>query len=200
MVYVKPDNSCQGKGIIRVSRSDKGIITVISNDYGRKLSTRRFTDLWNMIQKLRMRRPYIIQQGINSLTKKKQLFDFRVHLVRSKKKWRIVGIAGRVASKHLIVTNYYHGVEYKPVKNLLKRDLQYSNQRAKKTVQKIRQVSRRATSRISKSYARWNEFGIDLGIDRKGRIWIYEINISPSALVFQKFNPKLYRKIMENRR
>lgn len=200
MVYVKPDNSCQGKGIIRVSRSDTGTMIVSSNDYGKTFHANHLDHVWNLIQKVRMKRPYIIQQGIDSLTKRNLLFDFRVHLVRGKKKWGVVGIAGRVASKHLIVTNYYDGVKYKPVMNLLTQDLHYPSHNAKMTVDRIKQISLQTTSTVSRKYPSWREFGIDIGIDRKGRIWIYEINIIPSALVFKAFSYPLYRRILKLRR
>ncbi|TCP69438.1 YheC/YheD family protein [Baia soyae] len=201
MLYIKPTNSCQGKGIIRIERHRPHRVTLMASDNGHTFTAPLHAQkIFRHIQKLRMDRPYLIQQGIDSLTKNHNLFDLRVHLVRWKEKWRIAGIAGRIASEHLIVTNYQHGVEYKPIMNLLKNDLDYLPPKAKKTVEKIHTLSLQAIQIISHTYPKWNEFGIDMGIAQNGRIWIYEVNIHPSIQVFQIFNPNAYQRITKTRR
>ncbi|WP_307254081.1 YheC/YheD family protein [Croceifilum oryzae] len=200
MLYIKPNNSCQGKGIVRIERHRQNRVILMSSDHGNTLTAPLHAQkIFDHIQEFRMDRPYLIQQGIHSLTKNHNLFDLRVHLIRQKWTWKIVGIAGRVASEHLIVTNYNHGVEYKPIRKLLKNDLDYLPPKAKKTVEKIRALSLQAAHTISRAYPKWNEFGIDIGIDRDGHIWIYEVNIHPSIKIFQIFKPDISKRIRKIR-
>jgi hypothetical protein len=50
---------------------------------------------------------------------------------------------------------------------------------------------------VSKMYPNLKEFAVDMGIDRKQRIWIYEVNIEPLTKANFKLLPDktLYRKI-----
>lgn len=42
-----------------------------------------------------------------------------------------------------------------------------------------------AANVISRVHPKWAEFGVDVGIDPKGRIWIYEVNITPGIKNFR---------------
>jgi len=57
-------------------------------------------------------------------------------------------------------------------------------------------LSTHATETFGHAFPKWKEFGLDIGIDERGKLWIYEINIKPGMLVFQKDRPS-YERIME---
>lgn len=199
MIYLKPDNSCWGMGIIRVSRVSKGRFFLRHQDYNINRHYCNYAALWGAIKRLQMKRPYIVQQGIYSFTKTNQLFDIRVHLMRLNKKWKVVGMVGRIAPQNDIITNTTR-TEYVPVKHALIQYMGYSRQKATDILGYIRQLATLTTINMSKVYPKWNEFGLDMGLDRLGHLWIYEINIYPGASMFQRMNPQVYQRILQLRK
>ncbi|SEM92303.1 YheC/YheD family protein [Lihuaxuella thermophila] len=199
-VYLKPDNSCQGKGILRIDPLPSGEFLLRTRDTGSESVHFHLPHLWEAIHQAKIDRPYIIQQGINSVTLTGHLFDIRVHLMRIKGKWRVAGIVGRVAPKKSIVTNAYSGGISKHVDRLLTDDLGYNPRRAEHTIEELCTISKQATKIISRVYPRWSEFGLDIGIDPFHRIWIYEINIKPGTLVFKNLDRETFRHILKLRK
>jgi hypothetical protein len=194
-VYIKPNDSCQGKGVIRVDRIQKHF-QLKTRD---KKATYRLSNIDQVmarIQKVKMNRTYIVQRGIDSYTRAKKLFDIRVHLLRVNSKWEIGGIIGRIASKHGVATNAYSGGTPVLIQNLLQKHLILGEHRKKELMKELTTLSLHATHTFSKAFPKWSEFGLDIGIDKRGHLWIYEINIKPGLLVF-KNDPTSLRRIKE---
>lgn len=199
-VYLKPDNSCQGKGIMRIDQLPSGEFLLRTRDTRSTSVHFHLPQLWSGISKNKIDRPYIIQQGINSVTLTGHLFDIRVHLMRIKGKWRVAGIVGRVAPRKSIVTNAYSGGISKHVEDLLTDDLGYNPRRAENTIEELCTISKQATKTMSRAYPKWSEFGLDIGIDTFNNIWIYEINIKPGTLVFKNLDRETFRHILNLRK
>ncbi|MGO4273237.1 YheC/YheD family protein, partial [Paenibacillus sp. TAF58] len=102
MVYVKPINGSFGQGVIRVEKS--GRYRFQSGKVAR--SFRTFLDLFTALNKAKLHRSYLVQQGIHLLTHQKKIFDTRIMVQKSPKKtWEATGYIGRVAHPRKIVTN-----------------------------------------------------------------------------------------------
>jgi hypothetical protein len=193
-VYLKPDNSCQGKGIMRIDRDESGYLLRVRDDRSRAhFST--LTSLWNAVKKKKMKRPYLIQEAIASYTKSGNLFDIRVHLLRIHGRWIIGGIIGRIAPKHGVATNAYSGGIAKKIIPLLTEDLRLPPWVYQPLLDQLQEISVLATELISRKDRKWKEFGIDLGLDAQLHPWIYEVNIKPGMLVFHQ-DRETYERIM----
>ncbi|RAL24375.1 YheC/YheD family protein [Thermoflavimicrobium daqui] len=197
-IYLKPDNSCQGKGIMRITRHPNGsYLLQIKNEPLKWIYTKVFP-LWQKILQLKMKRSYVIQQGIDSFTFEGKLFDIRVHMIRTNNEWIIGGIIGRIAPKDSIVTNAYSGGISKKITPLLTEDLKLDPTQAQQIIHSLSTISIEAAQTISHSYPKWSEFGLDIGIDSDKHLWLYEINIKPGLLVF-KTDKKTYENILKLR-
>jgi hypothetical protein len=199
-VYLKPDNSCQGKGLMRVDRLENGHYELQARDDGTRSTHSSYSSLLQAIKRKKMNRYYIVQQGINSKTLGGRMFDIRVHLMRIDGRWVVAGIVARVARKKGFVTNSYSGGKSKHVFPLLIEKLGYNEEEAHLVIDELTGLSLRATKRISSVYPKWPEFGLDIGIDQEGRLWIYEINIHPGTLVFKNLGREEYRHILKMRK
>ncbi len=186
VVYIKPDNSSQGKGILRVSRHPNGSLLLQTQGEPLKWIFTRHYPLWKKILQLKMKRPYLIQQGIPSLTISKKLFDIRTHFVRVKGEWKLGGMIGRIAHKDPLVTNAYSGGKSKKIMPLFMRELGYTEEQAHLMIQQLSDLSFEAIQTVSPIYPKWSEYGLDIGIDEQKKPWIYEINIKPGLLVFEE--------------
>lgn len=194
-VYVKPNNSCQGKGVIRIEQTDNSYV-VKPRDRDKTIRSSSIKGLMRCIQREKMHRSYLIQQGIASYTKNGRLFDIRTHLLRIQGEWEIGAMIGRVATKRGVATNAYSGGTPVPIRLLLKNHLDLNNEKSEAYIERLSTLSFEATQTFGKVFPKWTEFGLDIGIDENNHLWIYEINIKPGMLVFRKDRPS-YERIMQ---
>jgi glutathione synthase/RimK-type ligase-like ATP-grasp enzyme len=123
VVYAKPVNSCQGKGVMRVERVTHGYV-LKPRDVDRTYRLRTLTALYQTIQRLKMPRMYLLQQGIPSYTVNGRLFDIRTHLLRIDGEWQIGAIIGRVATARGVATNAYSGGKPVPILVMINKNKQ----------------------------------------------------------------------------
>jgi hypothetical protein len=200
-VYLKPDNSCQGKGLMRIDRLESGHFALRVRDDGTRSVHASHASLLQAIHRKKMnRRHYVVQQGINSKTLGGRMFDIRTHLMRIDGRWVVVGIVARIAREKGFVTNAYSGGKSYHVFPLLVEKLGYGEMEARFLIDQMMRLSRRATKRISSVYPKWSEFGLDIGIDQEGHLWIYEINVHPGTLVFKNLGDAEHQHILEMRK
>ncbi|MXQ53994.1 hypothetical protein GSM42_09745 [Shimazuella sp. KC615] len=194
-VYLKPNNSCQGKGVIRIDRRSKHYL-VKPRDRNKTYRLATIDSLMHCIQQEKMKRPYLIQRGIDSYTNKGRLFDIRSHLLRINGNWELGAIIGRVATKRGVTTNAYSGGTPVPIRPLLADHLGLDEKQQEIYIDELTELSLQATKTFGKAFPKWTEFGLDIGIDKKGKLWIYEINIKPGMYVFRKDRPS-HQRIMQ---
>lgn len=199
-VYIKPNDSAQGKGILRVDLQSNGSYMLRSRDVDGAWFDTDFNQLWLQLNRMKLKRYYLLQQGISSITKAGNPFDIRVHMTRIKGTWIIAGMVGRLAPMESIVTNYFLEGPSTYVSELLTTQLYLSSNKAEEMITQLKSLSLQATQIISSAYPKWSEFGLDIGIDSSNHLWIYEINITPGASVFQKINYKSYLRILNLRK
>lgn len=194
-VYLKPNDSAQGKGILRADRiGDEYILR--SRDENGIEKQGNFSNLWESIHQHKRKRTYLIQQGILSVTKNGNPFDIRVHLARIRGNWIVAGVVGRIASKESIVTNAYSGGISKNVDEILEKEMHLSSAQSSKMIYKLQSLSLEATKITSNAYPKWAEFGLDIGLDEDLHPWIYEINITPGGKVFRNLDHEVYLHIL----
>jgi hypothetical protein len=117
-------------------------------------------------------------------------------LLRIQGKWEIGAIIGRVATKRGVATNAYSGGIPVPIYPLLKNHLGLNEEERERYIEQLSTLSLEATQTFARVYPKWTEFGLDIGMDERGHLWIYEINIKPGMLVFRKDRPS-YERIMK---
>lgn len=153
------------------------------------------TSLWNTLDRLKRKQPYIIQQGISSLTVSENPFDVRVHILRVGGKWVTGGIIGKIAPKKNIVTNGSAGAHPSLIDNLLRVHLGLALDEATALKKQLQTVSIHAAKALEAKNPKWCEYGLDVGIDANRNVWIYEMNTLPGATGFQEIDQKSYLRI-----
>jgi hypothetical protein len=162
-VYLKPDNSCQGKGVMRVTRLRSGGLTLHTRDRIAAISCPSLSILWNAVQRHKMKRPYLVQEGIESMTLKGQPFDLRVHLMRLDGKWEAAGLVGRIAAPGRVATNAYSAGKSIDVRRLFLGELGWPPQEAERVEGRLLTLSLKTVRLISSVAPAWPEFGLDIG-------------------------------------
>ncbi|SFX33330.1 YheC/D like ATP-grasp [Thermoactinomyces sp. DSM 45891] len=201
LIYVKPNDSSQGKGVMRVEKLANGQFLIKDRDLKGRATVSGVQAAYNRILARKMKgRTYLVQQGINSVMKSGRAFDIRAHFIRIDGKWTCMGLIGKQAPSLGVVTNGSSGGTTILVPTLLRSKLGYSQQQSVETQNQLEQIAAESVKSISGAYPSWREFGVDLAITPNGKIWIYEVNITPGSSLFKRLNPTVYKKILVNRR
>jgi hypothetical protein len=198
-LYVKPDAGGQGIGVIRVDkRKERGYLVRTA---GKRMVSKDRQALFRVLKMLTQRRRYVIQQGISSVTLKGNPFDIRVHIQRVQGKWVIGGMAGKVAPPKEIVTNRHRGGTPIEINVLLKRHLGYNKKQRSYMEQQLKKLSLETARAMAIGYPRIREYGIDFGLNSKGKLWIYEANITPGIAIFASLpNKGQYYRVLRLRK
>jgi hypothetical protein len=193
-VYLKPNDCCHGKGMIRVDRLSRGIYRMRVRDTTSVTYHPDLYQIWKRYRQSKINRIYLVQQGIHSLTLKGKPFDIRAHLLRVGGKWNVAGLVGRIVDKGF-VTNRHSGGQPRHIDALLTHDLGLSPSAKVTTIHKLNRLAAQSAQAVSRAYPKWCELGVDLGIDVNRRIWVYEVNITPGFVSFAQVDPLAWQRI-----
>ncbi|WP_025680186.1 YheC/YheD family protein [Paenibacillus massiliensis] len=174
MVFIKPVRGGGGSGVIRVLRTAEGYA------FNRMERTHRFKDFEKMITKLeavKLKRPYLIQQGIRLATIGSRPVDYRLKMVKNGDLWELRALVGRVAKPGLVVTNLCKGGMMLQGRDALKRSLGAKAVSPKR--KEMRALTALCISILEEQFPGIGELGFDYGIDRDKRIWLLEVNTRP---------------------
>lgn len=194
VVYIKPDKGTGGGGIIRIRRLAPDRMEY-RDLYGRKVMHVSQLYYW-LNKKLNKSQKYIVQHGISLAQINGRPCDIRVLLQKPVDKWIISGMIAKVAAPGKIVTNYCKGGQPFEIFNAL--HLISSNDRikAKKIFIELYYLSKEIAKILNRRFRGLRELGIDVGIDKQNKIWIFEVNTQPNFQMFRKLqNKDMYQLI-----
>ncbi|NOV03854.1 YheC/YheD family protein [Paenibacillus planticolens] len=185
MVYVKPTTGSAGNGVIRVEKTKH--YSFQNGQTRRTFPT--FQGLFTALNKSKLNRTYLIQQGIHLLTHHNRIFDIRIMVQKNpKQSWEATGYIGRVAHPRKIVTNFHNSGKPLPLELLLGSYLQ--NRKKHDYITFLRQLSYKIAVHYQKVYPGFKEIGIDYGVDKKLKPWVLEVNTSPDPFIFNQLKEK----------
>ncbi|MBO8158427.1 YheC/YheD family protein [Thermosyntropha sp.] len=208
-VYLKPICGEQGKNIIKVIKpKKKGIY-----EYYYSCDKRQFkgkatsiNELYFSLKNVIGNRRYIVQERIKLIKWQNKIVDVRVLVQKGYgNRWEITGIACRIGNNGSITSNLSSGGTAKRLEDILK--LYFNNQKMEQILSKIKFVSLKSAETLENKIGICAEMGIDLGIDRQGKVWFIEANLRPARKIFTLIgetetrlksieNPLLYAKYL----
>ncbi|MGO4495418.1 YheC/YheD family protein [Paenibacillus sp. 2RAB27] len=195
-VFIKPNMSHMGKGIIKVWSTKKEFRFVKVK--GDVRSFRNLESTYNAIQKQTSTGLYIIQRTIDLAILNTRPFDIRVMMMRNaQNQWQYAGMLAKVAGRSSVITNVNRGGGYATsIGNALDISLRLSPIQKQRIIHELIRLSHRICNRFNK-YKYSSQIGIDFGIDQHHKLWIIEVNFDyPSHELFNKLKDKtMYRKI-----
>jgi glutathione synthase/RimK-type ligase-like ATP-grasp enzyme len=173
-VVVKPQRGTGGLGVAKIARSGRGYTVTVGAS---KRTYRSFAGLLRALRRLRRGRRYLIQRCIPLVTIGGRPIDYRVKIVKEGGAWKIRAIVGRLARKGLFVTNLCRGGTQLPASVGISRSLSPRLAAVKK--RQMRSLTYTATAVLEQRYPGIGQLGFDYGLDRSGKIWIFEVNTRP---------------------
>lgn len=186
-VYLKPVAGTKGRNIIKVVKNRKSSTYQYQyhlNNQTIKGTAASLEQLRHNLQPIMGGRAYIIQKQINLIKAEGNIIDVRILVQKDHLgQWGVTGMACRVGKSGAITSNISSGGSGRKLDSVLRRT--FNDQEQILEIEKtLNSVALMAASTLEKSIGGCGEMGIDLGIDRDGRVWFIETNLRPARQVF----------------
>lgn len=199
IVFLKPDKGGGGFGIISVEALNDDRYEV---RYGTTRQTiigkRTLLSLLN--RRIAPHRRYLIQRGIQLATIAGRPFDIRIIVQRPSAHWRVMGMAAKVAAKQKIVTNRSSGGIALTVHDALRQSFHWDMKRIHVVEHLLTWIAMETAHTLTERFPRLRILGLDVGIDRFGHPWIFEVNTRPQFQMFRQIDVRRYRLIVTNQK
>lgn len=190
VLYLKPTNGSLGQGIIRLIKTSKQIYYQSATTSGTlTLTFRSIPACVKAVTRRIGKQSYLIQQGLSLATYAGKQLDFRVLAQKNHLgNWSITSTVARVANDQHIVSNLAQGGMIRKATDVLQ-SLQIPR---KPSLKQLKATSLKITQTFDRlADGHFAELGIDLALDRNGKIWIIELNSKPSKTDDSVINPAL---------
>ncbi|QVK21049.1 YheC/YheD family protein [Mycoplasmatota bacterium] len=172
-IVLKPMSGCQGIGILFIEKKSK---TYIIYENGSKFVVNSLEEPLKNIDL----ESYLIQQYIFSETSKGLPVDFRLHTQKNGEgKYILTTIYPRIANVKNKVTNYSQGGYTVDIESYLKGEY---DEKWNAIFKYMKVFAIQLAEFINDYYGDdLNELGIDIGLDKNNKIYLYEINWRPGV-------------------
>ncbi|WP_375143084.1 YheC/YheD family protein [Paenibacillus sp. D2_2] len=192
VLYIKPDKGSQGTGIIRIKRINNFESLISFKSSSQKYPNTRIA--FEVAKRMQRGKRYIIQQGIPLATYRKKPFDLRIVLQKPSNRWLLTWMSAKVAPRsNSIVTNVAKGARDAKIEQVLRGADQGLN--VPSVMKELSGVSYKIARKLGSRFP-LRIVGLDMGIDKKGKVWFIEANTNPSFHGLNKFDPVQYRRYL----
>lgn len=184
ILFLKPVRGSLGKGIIRIAKLDggSGYACHFSETNGtRRIGYPSLAKVYAAVSPRLKRQKYQIQQGLQLAAVDGRPVDFRALTQKgSTGEWGVTSVVGRIAGPNRFVSNLAKGGTIASMKEAVLRSSLPAARRAP-AMAALRKAALDIAKGIDKTIdAHFGELGVDLALDRGGRVWLLEVNSKPS--------------------
>lgn len=192
-VFVKPINGSLGLGIHQIiydRKNDAYYCRYREKSGSNRL--RRYESLEGLFKHLFRNRNLahmLVQQGIHSLRIDKRTVDFRIHTNKDNEgHWQVTAMAAKIAGLGSVTTHVNNGGTIKTLEEIF-----LTKEEKDEAVRKLTEACLTLSSSLERQIeGEIGEIGFDMGIDRDGKVWLYEANSKPGRSIFKHPQLKLF--------
>ena len=197
VVYVKPDQGRKGLGVRRLKLLSDSICELSYENTSKQLSFSKA--IKKLVSQLDPAKSYLVQEGIDLATYDKRPFHIRVVMQKPMNRWQLSIISGIVArQENAVVTNGGCGNQELSVEEVLQKNDQELN--PMHTLLQLTDISHQIAY-ILGSQLPLLLIGLDMGIDKKGKVWFIEANTKPDCSGMKNLNDeRSYQKYLDFKR
>ncbi len=188
-VYLKACHGGRGRQVICVARLPRGQYKYSSLIHKLQIHKKKdFPSLIKSIQRFFGSKSFIIQEAIDLVTVDDSIVDLRAEVQKDGHGiLKVTAVPVRVSKKNAPVTT--HAASY-TFEDFFKNMLGYSSTELRELEGRLYNFLNRAYSCIEKAYGANGEIGIDVGLDKTGRLWFIECNSRSLKVSLYKAYPK----------
>lgn len=186
-IFLKPANGSQGKGTVLAERTEKSWRVRARNPANQPvdLEFAREAGFVQWLGSFMGRRTYLMQPYLELTAPSGEAWDIRALVQKNGRGlWELTGMGARVGASGSMTSNLHGGGSAVEVSGWL--ELQFGSEKAAELLETLRMLAKRIPAALEASNGRMAELGLDLGVDREGRVWIIEANTKPGRSIFRK--------------
>lgn len=191
-VVLKPCDGRYGRDIIFIQRLELDTYRVQNEN--NTITMQHTDELEDWLDQTHRNRDYVVQQRLHLACMQHRPFDLRIMVQRKKNTsspWIVTGSYAKVASRGYLVTN----VTSRIIPAL--KALQSARIGGRKLLLQVNRTALLAAKSLAAHYPDLRQVGFDMGVDKKGRIWIIEGNYRPNLRPFRRLkDSSMYRRIL----
>nr|WP_237391803.1 YheC/YheD family protein [Paenibacillus dendrobii] len=200
VVFLKPINGTGGRGILRIERLKEHThyYYIQGRNQQRKIITPQkvhASRLGSVLQSWNMKDRYLVQEGIQVDLPNGRVHDYRMLVQKNKEGvWQLTGIAGRVGAPRSITSNLHGGGHAVSLNSMLSQwiDEEESRHQIEKRAERL---GVEVAAFLENKYGALCELALDLAINKKGQIYLLEVNPKPAREVFYQIgDAEMYRQ------
>uniref|UniRef100_UPI001CF9F9A3 YheC/YheD family protein n=1 Tax=Metabacillus niabensis TaxID=324854 RepID=UPI001CF9F9A3 len=177
---IKPIIGSSGNGIMRIKSFKNGGFKVF-HSFKNEITYQTFASLYELCKWVKPKiqiGDYILQKRVNTITYRRHTCDIRLNMNKnSKGNWEESLVLLRIASNSNFVIPTKMSRFY-TIKQLYKYPL-FPKVNMKELEKSIISLGHKICKAFDQSGYHMADLGIDLGLDKKGRLWIFEVNHIP---------------------
>lgn len=194
MVYFKPTGGTGGNGIARIVRISSRQFSVRKDWRTTKTSS---GSLYVQLKKIARGRSYLLQRGVHLRSSGGRPFDIRVTLQKARNgRWVPTVMFVKLGKPGKVVTNYHSGGKLALLGPTLRR-AGFGEARIGRYKRQLQTLGLQTARCFNRRNSRFKELGLDVAIDRGGRLWILEVNTRPGISALKTLRDKsLYRTMI----
>ncbi len=189
-LFLKPTNGTHGLGIFRIRKKQEEAYIIQGRTSPKRPpihKTLNKNSLHLYINSLLQNKRYILQQALDLTTHEGDVFDIRVLVQKERSEdWKTTGSAVRLGLNGSITSNLHSGGKAMNLIPFLQKE--YPTDTAQSIQSQIEYIVNRLPHFIEAYHGRLCEIGLDLGVDRSGKVWLLEANSKPGRRVFDLTN------------
>jgi len=182
-LFLKPVRGSLGRGIIRIARTDAGTYECYFSEPAgsRRAEYASLAKVYAIVSHRMRKQRFQIQQGLQIAAVRGRPVDFRALVQKGLSgEWGVTSIVGRIAGANQFVSNLAKGGAIATLQDAILRSDVAPGRRTFAAAQ-----LRKAAVDIAKGVERtidahFGELGVDLAVDKSGRVWLLEVNSKPS--------------------
>lgn len=192
IVYVKPGNGTGGRSIVKISQAGKHFL-IQGRDrrlQRRKASfaTRDGVESWiqKWVREQRIRDGnFLVQQGLDLSLVPGRVADVRLLIQKnSAGEWEVTGSGVRLGETGSSISNLHGGGKAISFQSFVGK--RFGPERTKLIQQECHRMAHEIASVLEEKFGRMMEFGLDVGVDVAGRVWLIEVNPKPGREIFRQ--------------
>ena len=204
LLYIKPGNGTGGSSIVRVNRLPSGYevlgrsrrLTKSRTRLATPVQLKRWLDVWTVKERIHDG-IFMIQQGLDLSLVEGRVTDARLLIQKTDSgEWDVTGMGMRVGAPGSSTSNLHGGGKAASFESVVAR--RFGAEKAASIRQECHDLAFAVVKVIESQFGSMMEFGLDIGIDTEGRVWLIEVNPKPGRDLFKSIgNGSLYRTAVE---
>lgn len=184
-IYLKPDSLSKGQGVFRASLAAGTWLLERSDANGNEAW--EVKDTSGLRSHLIPNVPYLVQQAIDLATYWNNHYDLRAAVQKDTQgRWQVTGLVARLAPPLGVVTSPRSGGSVLPADVAFAHS--FGSQQVDTKLALVHETACAIATAIEHHYGHCANLGLDLGIDKSGRLWLIEVNGRPLAVSLTRLN------------